>query len=135
MRGAQAVVARTYAAPHPTIAAGKPFHILASTAHQQYAGRVPAASPIWGAVGETAGQVLLWEGEVFPAFYHTESGGYTQDPRMIFAARNPPAPKPGRCDFFPGAPHLYWNPDLRPAGGTGAPPKSNNDLGGATPIE
>src|SRR5439155_345862 len=76
MLRAQAVVARTYAAYHRSIATGKPYHILASTVHQQYAGRVAATSPIWGAVRDTAGQVLLWEGELFPAFYHTESGGW-----------------------------------------------------------
>lgn len=113
MLRAQAIVARTYAAYHRLIAAAKPFHILASTAHQQYAGRVPPTSPIWGAVRDTAGQVLLWEGEVFPAFYHTESGGYTEDPRSVFAARNMPGLKPVRCDFSAGSPHFYWSLDLR----------------------
>jgi stage II sporulation protein D len=110
---AQAIVARTYAAYHRTLSAAKPYHLLASTAHQQYAGRVPAASPIWGAVGETAGQVLLWEGDVFPAFYHTESGGYTEDPRTVFAARNMPGLKPVRCEFSTGSPHFYWALDVR----------------------
>src|SRR5262249_52968932 len=49
---AQAIVARTYGAYHRTIAGSKPYHVIASTAHQQYAGRVAAASPIWGAVRE-----------------------------------------------------------------------------------
>jgi len=84
---AQAVVARTYAAYHRQLNAGKPYHIVASTVHQQFAGRVPPTSPVWDAVRDTAGQVLLWEGDVFPAFYHTESGGYTEDPRMVFAAK------------------------------------------------
>jgi stage II sporulation protein D len=110
---AQAIVARTYAAHHRIISAGKPFHILASTAHQQYAGRVARDSRLWTAVGDTVGQVLLWEGEVFPAFYHTESGGYTEDPRMVFAAKNMPALKPVRCEFSTGSPHYYWNLDLR----------------------
>jgi stage II sporulation protein D len=105
MLRAQAIVSRTYAAYHRSIAGAKPYHILASTLHQQYAGRVPPSSPIWGAVRDTAGQVLLWEGELFPAFYHTESGGYTEDPRMIFAARNMPALKPVRCEFSTGSPH------------------------------
>lgn len=113
MLRAQATVARTYAAHHRLLAAGKPFHILASTAHQQYAGRVPPASPIWTAVRDTTAQVLLWEGEVFPAFYHTESGGYTEDPRSVFAARNMPGLKPVRCDFSAGSPHFYWSLDLR----------------------
>jgi len=113
MLRAQATVARTYAAHHRLLAAGKPFHILASTAHQQYAGHVPPTSPVWTAVRDTAAQVLLWEGEVFPAFYHTESGGYTEDPRSVFAARNMPGLKPVRCDFSAGSPHFYWSLDLR----------------------
>ena len=110
---AQAVVARTYAVYHRTIAGMRPYQILASTAHQQYFGRVPPASPIWGAVRETAGQVLLWEGEVFPAFYHTESGGYTEDPRTVFAAPNMPALRAVRCEFSAGSPHYYWALDLK----------------------
>jgi stage II sporulation protein D len=110
---AQAVAARTYAAYHRLLNGGKPYHIVASTAHQQYAGRVPPASPVWGAVRETAGQVLLWEGDVFPAFYHTESGGYTEDPRTVFAARNMPGLKPVRCEFSTGSPHYYWSLDVR----------------------
>jgi stage II sporulation protein D len=87
--------------------------VLASTAHQVYAGRVPSTSPIWGAVRETAGQVLLWEGDVFPAFYHSESGGYTEDPRTILPARNMPALKPVRCEFSIGSPHYFWSLDVR----------------------
>lgn len=111
---AQAIVARTYAAYHRVIAeaAGKPFHVVASTAHQMYAGHVAASSPAWAAVRETAGQVLLWEGEVFPAFYHAESGGYTEDPRTVFAAPNMPALNAVRCDFSAGSPHFYWSLDL-----------------------
>ena len=110
---AQAIVARTYAAYQRLISANKPYHIVASTAHQQYVGRVAATSPVWDAVRETAGQVLLWEGDLFPAFYHTESGGYTEDPRTVFAARNMPALKPVVCPFSSGSPHYFWNLDVR----------------------
>jgi stage II sporulation protein D len=110
---AQAIVARTYAAYHRMLNAGKPYHIVASTAHQVYAGRVPAASPIWEAVRETAGLVLYWEGELFPAFYHSASGGYTEDPRTVFAARNMPALKAIRDEFSAAAPYFYWTLDLR----------------------
>ena len=115
MLRAQAVVARTYAAYHRLLGAGRAYHIVASTAHQQYAGRVPPTSPVWTAVRDTAGQVLLWEGELFPAFYHTESGGYTEDPRSVFAAPNMPGLKAVRCDFSAaaGSPHFYWTLDVR----------------------
>ena len=38
MLKAQAIVARTYAAYHRRLNAGKPYEIVAATAHQQYAG-------------------------------------------------------------------------------------------------
>jgi stage II sporulation protein D len=110
---AQAIVARTYAAYHRTLNAAKPYHIVASTAHQQFAGRVPATSPVWAAVQETSGQVLRWEGELFPAFYHTNSGGYTEDPRTVFAARNMPALRPVVCQLASGSPHFQWTLDVR----------------------
>ena len=110
---AQAIAARTFAAYQRTISGSRPFHILASVAHQGYAGRVPADSPAWTAVRETAGQVLHWEGDLFPAFFHTESGGWTEDPRLVFAARNMPGLKPVRCEFSKGSPHYYWKLDLR----------------------
>jgi stage II sporulation protein D len=110
---AQAVASRTYAAYQRTISGTRPFHILASVAHQMYAGRVVSESPAWIAVRETAGQVLHWEGELFPAFYHTESGGWTEDPRTVFAARNMPGLKAVRCEFSAGSPHYYWQLDLR----------------------
>lgn len=135
MLRAQAVVARTYAAHHRNIAGTKPYHILASTLHQQYAGRVPATSPTWGAVRDTAGQVLLWEGDVFPAFYHSESGGYTEDPRNIFAARNMPALKPVRCEFSTGSPHFYWSLDVRLTDLSDALRKNSVDIGGVTAID
>jgi stage II sporulation protein D len=109
---AQAIVARTYAAYHRLLNVGKPFHLVASTAHQQYAGLVPAASAAWSAVQETTGQVLLWQGEVFPAFYHADSGGYTEDPRQVFAAPNMPALRPIACPFSAGSPHFSWSLDL-----------------------
>ncbi len=110
---AQAIVSRTYAAYHRMINADKPYHIVASTAHQQFAGVVATTSPIWAAVQETRGQILRWEGELFPAFYHTNSGGYTEDPRTVFAARNMPGLQPVVCHLATGSPHFQWNLDLR----------------------
>ncbi len=112
MLRAQAIVARTYAAFHRRLNAGKPYQIVAATVHQQYAGRVPADSPVWAAVRETEGQVLRWEGDLFPAFYHTDSGGHTEDPRAVFAASNMPALRPVRVEFPSESPHHLWALDL-----------------------
>ena len=112
MLKAQAVVARTYAAYHRQLNAAKPYHLVASTAHQQFAGRVAGGSPAAIAVCETAGQVLLWEGALFPAFYHTDSGGHTEDPRAVFAASNMPALRPVRVEFRSDSPHHVWSLDV-----------------------
>ena len=112
MLKAQAIVARTYAAYHRQLNAAKAYHLVASTANQQYLGRVPPESPVWTAVRDTEGLVLLWQGNLFPAFYHTDSGGYTEDPRAVFAAANMPALKPVRVEFPSGSPYQRWQLDL-----------------------
>lgn len=112
MLRAQAIASRTYAAYHRQLNASKPFHVIASTAHQGYFGRVPLGSPIHEAVRVTAGQVLRLGGELFPAFYHTESGGVTEDPRTVFAARNMPPLRPVRCAYVTESPHFYWHLEL-----------------------
>ena len=132
---AQAIVARTYAAYQRVLNADKPYHILASTAHQQFAGRVPPSSAAWTAVRDTAGLVLRWEGELFPAFYHTESGGFTEDPRTVFAARNMPALMPVRCEFSTNGPHYYWNFDLRLADLSETLRRNDLQVGSVTAIE
>ena len=107
-------MARTYAAYHRVLdRRASPITSWPPRPTSSTRGGCRATSPIWGAVRETAGQVLLWEGELFPAFYHTESGGYTEDPRTVFAARNMPALKPVRCEFSAGSPHYYWSLDVR----------------------
>ena len=112
MLEAQAIVARTYAAYHWHLNAARLYHIGATTAHQQYLGRVSPDSPARQAVRETEGRVLLWEGDLFPAFYHTDSGGHTEDPRVVFAAANMPALRPVRVEFASDSPHHVWRLDV-----------------------
>src|SRR5262247_4744430 len=112
MLKAQAIVARTYAAYHRRLNAAKLYHLVAGSAHQQYAGKVAADSPAWTAARDTEGLVLLWEGGLFPAFYHMDSGGHTEDPRAVFTATNMPALKPVRVQFPSASPHQRWRLDL-----------------------
>ena len=105
-------MARTYAAYHRQLNESKPYHIVASTAHQQYLGQVPAESPAWRAVRETEGRVMLLGGALFPAFYHTDSGGYTEDPRVVFGTANMPPLKPVRVDFASERAHHEWRLDV-----------------------
>ncbi len=128
-------MARTYAAFLRSSSGTRPYNIVATTTHQVYAGHVPASSPIWDAVRDTAGQVLLWDGELFPAFYHSASGGYTEDPRTVFAARNMPALKAIRDDFSTAAPHYYWTLDLKLSDLSGILKRNGYDVGTVTALE
>jgi stage II sporulation protein D len=67
---------------------------------------------VWVAVRETAGQVLLWEGELFPAFYHTDSGGHTEDPRVVFGTAGMPALPPVRVNVSTASPHQEWRLEI-----------------------
>ena len=72
---ALAVVARTYAVfQQERGAAGKAFHVVAGNQDQNFAGWVVEGSPAREAARTTAGQVLTWQGRVFPTFYHSDSG-------------------------------------------------------------
>jgi stage II sporulation protein D (peptidoglycan lytic transglycosylase) len=112
MLKAQAVVARTYAAYHRDLNAGKPYHLGADTAHQQYVGAVAPASLARLAVQQTRGQILLWEGALFPAFYHTDSGGHTEDPRVVYDTHRMPALRPVPVGFTSESAHREWTLDL-----------------------
>jgi stage II sporulation protein D (peptidoglycan lytic transglycosylase) len=105
---ALAVVARTYAVFHQVRNAGKPYHLVAGNQHQNYTGRVAESSPAWDAARATAGQVLTWQGSVFPAFYHSDSGGYTEPPQSVFSGEGIP-PLPGvRDEFSIDSPNYSW---------------------------
>jgi stage II sporulation protein D len=132
---AQAVAVRTYAAYHRQLNAAKPFHILASTAHQQYAGRVAESSVVWSATQETAGQVLRLDGQLFPAFYHTESGGHTEEPGSVFAARNMPPLRAVVCPHSTGSPHYAWSLELPLPAVAEALRRGGTDVGDVTEIE
>jgi stage II sporulation protein D len=104
---ALAVVARTYGVFHQQKNADKPSHLVASSQHQNYIGRV-VEGPAWEATRTTAGQVLTWQGSVFPTFYHSDSGGFTEPPQNVFSGERIP-PLPGvRDEFSLESPNYTW---------------------------
>jgi stage II sporulation protein D len=105
---AMAVVARTFGVFLQQRNAGKPYHLFASSLHQNYAGRVEAGAPAAEAARATAGQVLTWQGSVFPTFYHSDSGGFTEPPQLVFSGDGIP-PLPGvRDEFAVESPNYSW---------------------------
>ncbi len=105
---AMAVVARTYGVFQQGRNAGKAYHVVAGNQDQNFAGRVVEGSPAWEAARTTAGQVLTWQGRVFPTFYHSDSGGFTEPPQSIFSGDGIPPLTGVRDEFSLDSPHYTW---------------------------
>lgn len=105
---AMAVVIRSYAAFHQARNAGKPAHLVAGSQDQHFAGWVPEPTSSREAARATAGQILIWDGRVFPTFHHSDSGGFTEPPQTVFSGEGIP-PLPGiRDEFSLDSPHYGW---------------------------
>lgn len=87
---AQAVVARTYALYQKlnNNGANHFYDLTSSVLHQAYRGS-GVSEAIVKAVEETAGQVLTYEGKPIIAFYHSTSGGVTEDAAEVFGKSYP----------------------------------------------
>lgn len=85
---AQAVVARTYAVYQMIHNNKRPYHITASVLDQVYKSE-NISKDIERAVEETKGEILTYEGEPIIAFYHSTSGGMTEDPVEVFGKSYP----------------------------------------------
>ncbi|HEX8949854.1 MAG TPA: SpoIID/LytB domain-containing protein [Dissulfurispiraceae bacterium] len=87
---AQAVVSRTYAL-YQRLHNGInkiSYHLTSSVLHQVYKGSdIPES--IVQAVNATKGEVLTYEGSPIAAYYHSTSGGITEDPVEVFGKSYP----------------------------------------------
>jgi len=109
---ALAVVARTYAAFQQSRTVGKPFHVVAGSQDQNFSGWVIEGSPARDAAFGTAGQVLTWQGRVFPAFHHSDSGGFTEAAQNVFSGDGVPPLEGVRDEFSMDSPNYTWTVTL-----------------------
>lgn len=104
---AQAVVARTYAL-NQKMNSGENrmnYHLTSSVMSQVYkGGAVP--EQIARAVDETRGEILTFNDKPIVAYYHSTSGGMTEDPQEVFG-RSYPYLKPveASCSL---SPYYIW---------------------------
>lgn len=88
---AQAVAARTYAVFQiKNGSTQKPlrYNLTSSVMHQVYKG-VTVSESIKRAVDETKGEILTYEGKPIIAYYHSTSGGITEDASEVFSKGYP----------------------------------------------
>jgi stage II sporulation protein D len=109
---ALAVVARSYAVFQRGRAAGKMFHVVAGNQDQNFAGWAVEGSPAREAARTTAGQALTWQGRVFPTFYHSDSGGFTEAAQSVFSGDGVPPIEGVRDEFSMESPNYTWTMTL-----------------------
>jgi stage II sporulation protein D len=110
---AMAIAARTYAVYQRVQNPGALFHLRATTASQVYKGaRGEDARTNW-AVQATRGQILAFGGQPLPAFYHSCSGGATEDATDVFGLEFDTVPGV-KDDFSKACPNALWIERLTP---------------------
>lgn len=112
---AQAVVSRTFALRHRGLRHALGFDLYADIRDQFYGGVETEHSFVRDAVHETAGEVLLYDGELIDAYFFSTCGFQTADVREAFAtAAEQPYLRPVSdrirgddyyCDI---SPHFRW---------------------------
>lgn len=87
---AQTVAARSYAARNLGEFAGEGYDLCATPRCQVYGGVDSEHELSDRAVRETAGEVLLWHGEIADALYSSTCGGHTENVEVVFPLRTEP---------------------------------------------
>lgn len=107
----QAVAARTFALYQARQNKLQDYDLTNDIYSQVYSG---ATSERWSttrAVKLTTGQVMTYQGDIFPAYYHATCGGRTEDASNLWNVDLPPL-KGVECIFCKDSPHYKWVKDI-----------------------
>ncbi|NUN94489.1 MAG: SpoIID/LytB domain-containing protein [Verrucomicrobiae bacterium] len=85
---AQAVAARTHALFQAISSRERPYDLVANLS-QAYRGRTALYKNVVLAIEATRGEVLQYEGLLFPAFFHANCGGRTESAAAIWPISDP----------------------------------------------
>jgi stage II sporulation protein D len=108
---AQAVVFRTYALYAMKQNASRDQDVTSDVYSQVYGGASAQRYRITEAVDDTAGDVLTYNGKIFPAFYHSTCGGHTESASALWDISLEPL-KGVECFYCKGSPHYSWKTSM-----------------------
>lgn len=121
---AQAVASRTYALYHRSRRSQQPFDLGNGVDWQVYKGVAAESNRTQAAARETAGQVLIHQGQLINAVFHSSGGGHTDDAGNVWLESRPYLQ--GVPDFDHHSPVFSWTVTIpaqqlqQLAGGIGA---------------
>jgi len=105
---AQAVACRTYTLNQMQENKSKDYDVTADIYSQVYGGRTSERFRTNRAVEATRGEVLTFEGDIFPAYYHATCAGHTEDASLLWNNDIPPL-KGVACNYCKNSPHFKWH--------------------------
>ncbi len=104
---AQAVATRTYALYKMEESRGKLFDVTSDIYSQVYGGKSAERFRTDIAANYTEGEVMIYQGKIIPAFFHSNSGGHTEDANQVWGINSPPL-RGVESPFSRGMPHYTW---------------------------
>lgn len=107
---AQAITARTFALYQRKKRGDAPYHVEGlGLAYQGLRNEKRELNVI---VEETRGMAMLYNKQLFPAFFHSTCGGRTEDANLIFHHESIPPLRGVRCGFCGASKYYNWETEL-----------------------
>lgn len=107
---AQAVTARTYAMYKKKIRRDEIYHLeMIELAYRGMAGETPRLNKI---IRETNGVVMIYNWNIFPAYFHSTCGGHTEDINHVFGKDSIPPLTGVVCNYCNNSKHSSWSRDI-----------------------
>jgi len=105
---AQAVATRTYAFYRKKMAKDREFDVTNDVYSQVYGGRTSEKYRTNIAVNQTFGQILIFNGEILPAYFHACCGGHTEDASELWKHQEMYPLKGKVCVYCAKSPYYHW---------------------------
>ncbi len=108
---AQAVAARTFTLYRKAVQSEREYDVKAEVWDQVYRGYNGEDLRTNQAVDETMGEILTYAGHPIAAYYHADSGGYTEDSQYVWSVQHPYL-RAVRSLYGADSPHAVWEVTL-----------------------
>ncbi len=106
---ASAIVSRTFALFKMIEKRNQDFDVGSGVLSQVYAGENVRHDRTDQIIDRTKGVVLLYRGEIFPAYFHSASGGLTTGASDVWPVKYHPALQGVKCEFCQSSKHGNWS--------------------------
>lgn len=110
---AQAVAARSYAIYQMKANYMRAYDVTNDIYSQVYGGRTGERYRTNLAVTETAGEVLVYNGNILPAYFHATCAGRTENVKELWPRHEMPPLSGVECKFCRRSPHSFWKRNLQ----------------------